>query len=108
LVESTPEAVAFVSGFSPRSRLLFAAKSKEASMLAIWFGALLVLAGIVFMAAQPIRRGQLSGRRSRSEVVGANTLEPRMPAAGFDLATNWPGLVLVFLGAILLLFGAVL
>jgi hypothetical protein len=77
-------------------------------MPVIWLGALLVLAGIIFMAAQPIRRGRLSGRRSRSETVGANTLEPRMPAAGFDLATNWPGLALVFLGAILLLVGAVL
>jgi drug/metabolite transporter (DMT)-like permease len=77
-------------------------------MLVIWLGALLVFVGVLFMAAQPIWRGQLSGRRSRSEVVGANTLEPRTPGAGFGLATNWPGLVLILLGALLLLVGAAL
>ena len=77
-------------------------------MLVIWSGALLVLIGVLFMAAQPIWRGRLSGRRSRSAVVGANTLEPPTPGAGFGLGTNWPGLALVVLGAILLLVGAAL
>jgi hypothetical protein len=75
-------------------------------MLVIWLGALLVLIGVLLMAAPPIWRGRLSGRRSRSAVAGANTLEPRKPGAGFGLATNWPGLALVVLGAILLLAGA--
>ena len=77
-------------------------------MLVIWLGALLVLVGVLFMAAQPLWRGQLSGRRSRSAAVGADTLEPRNPGAGLGLATNWPGLALFVLGAILLLVGAAL
>lgn len=75
-------------------------------MLVIWLGALLVVSGLVFMAAQPIWRGRLSGRRSRSTAIAGNTLEPRQPGAGFSLAKNWPGLALVVLGAILLLVGA--
>jgi hypothetical protein len=34
-------------------------------------------------------------------------LEPRRPARGFGLASNWPGLALVALGAVLLLGWAV-
>lgn len=75
-------------------------------MPVIWLGALLVLVGILFMVAQPLWRGRLSERRSRSAVAGADTLEPRRPSAGFGLATNWPGVALVVLGAILLLVGA--
>jgi hypothetical protein len=74
-------------------------------MLVIWLGGLLIVSGLVFMAAQPIWRGRLSGRRSRS-AVASDTLEPRRPGAGFGLATSWPGLALIALGAILLLVGA--
>jgi hypothetical protein len=70
----------------------------------IWFGALLVLSGVLFMAAQAIWRGRLSGRRSRS-MKPSDTLEPQEPGGGFGLATNWPGLALIVLGAILLLVG---
>ena len=76
-------------------------------MLIIWLGALLVLGGVLFLAAQAIWRGRLSERRSRSAPAG-DTLEPRERGRGFALATNWPGLVLIALGAILLLLaGAV-
>lgn len=71
-------------------------------MVVIWLGALLVIGGVVYMAAQAIWRGRLSGRRSRSTAAG-DTLEPRERGGGFGLATNWPGLVLIALGAILLL-----
>ena len=77
----------------------------EASLVIIWLGALLVLSGVLFMAAQAIWRGRLSERRSRSTAVG-DTLEPRQPGAGFGLTTNWPGLALIALGALLLLIGA--
>ena len=77
----------------------------EASMLIIWLGALFVVGGVVLMAAPPIWRGRLSERRSRSAVSG-ETLEPRRPGAGFGLKSNWPGLALIALGAILLLVGA--
>ncbi len=74
-------------------------------MLVIWLGALLVVGGLVLLAGPPIWRGRLSGRRS-GPPVAADTLEPRKPGAGFGLATNWPGLALVVLGAVLLLVGA--
>jgi hypothetical protein len=74
-------------------------------MVLIWLGALLLVSGIVFMVARPLQ-GRLSGSRLRSEGA-ANTLEPRRPARGFGLASNWPGLALVALGAVLLLGWAV-
>jgi hypothetical protein len=89
----------------------------EVRMLVIWLGALFVLGGLLFMMAQPIWRGRLSEarrRRSSSAVprdtamkpAEPMTLEPRRPGAGFGLKANWPGLVLIVLGAILLLAGA--
>jgi hypothetical protein len=74
-------------------------------MVMIWLGALLVVGGLVLLAAPPIWRGRLSGGRPASPAA-ADTLEPRRPAAGFGLATNWPALALVALGAVLLLVGA--
>ncbi len=77
-------------------------------MLLIWIGALLVFGGVLFTAAQAIRRGRLSdARRTRSGVDGV-TLEPKGNATGgsFGLKVNWPGLALIALGAILLLAGA--
>jgi hypothetical protein len=81
-------------------------------MLVIWLGALFVVGGVLFMAAQPIWRGRLSeARRRRSSAVPRDTLEPhtlepRRPGAGFGLKANWPGLVLIVLGGVLLLVGA--
>jgi hypothetical protein len=72
-------------------------------MLVIWLGALLTFSGVLFMAAKAIWPGRLSeARRSRS--AGA-TLEPRTPAGGFGLKANWPGFILIALGAVLLLAG---
>lgn len=72
-------------------------------MTLIWLGALLVLAGVVFMAAQPLWRGRLSsGRRLRSGKP-SDTLEPQRPDAGFGIKSNWPGLALFAVGAVLLL-----
>jgi len=80
-------------------------------MLVIWLGALFVIGGVLFMAAQPIWRGRLSDARRTSSAVPRDTLEPhtlepRKPGAGFGLKANWPGLVLIVLGGILLLMGA--
>ena len=70
-------------------------------------GTLFVLGGLLFMVAQPIWRGRLSeARRRRSSAVPRDTLEPRTPGAGFGLKENWPGLVCIVLGGILLLVGA--
>ena len=71
-------------------------------MILIWAGALLFVAGVVFLVIQPLRRGRLSGGR----IASSGTLEPRRPAGGFDLGANWLGLALLALGALLLLVGA--
>jgi hypothetical protein len=82
-------------------------------MLVIWLGALFVVVGLVFMMAQPIWRGRLSEARRRRtssavprDTLEPHTLEPRRPGAGFSLRANWPGLVLIVLGGILLLASA--
>ena len=77
---------------------------QEIVMALIWLGVLLIFGGVLQMAFQPIWRGRLSGRtRLRS---GANTLEPERPGSGFEIKSNWPGLVMVALGAASLLAGA--
>jgi hypothetical protein len=73
-------------------------------MLVVCLGALFVLAGMLYMAAQPIWRGRLSAaRRTSAASVPNATLEPRRPGTGFGLKANWPGLVLIVVGGILLL-----
>jgi len=73
-------------------------------MLVIGFGALLVLGGLLVMAYQTIWRGRFSDAKRTSSELPHDTLEPRRPGAGFK--ANWPGLVLIVLGSILLLAGA--
>jgi hypothetical protein len=90
----------------------------QSNVLLVWVGALLFLAGVIYMAAQPLWRGRLSElRRSRTSATtntaaasntggASNTLEPRGRSSGFDLKANWLGLGLVALGSILLLAAA--
>lgn len=73
-------------------------------MLLIWVGALLLLSGLVFMAVQPLQGGRLSGGRLRS--AKGDTLEPARPTTGLGIRSNWPGIALVALGAVLLLAAA--
>ena len=65
-------------------------------MLLILVGVLLIFAGLLFTAAQAIWRGRFR-REGRS-----------FSAAGFGLRSNWPGLVLIALGTVLLLGQAVM
>ena len=76
-------------------------------MTMVWLGALFVIAGVVYMAAQPLWRGRLSSPGASRPGQAADTLEPARPAGGFSLKSNWPGLALVVGGAVLLLAGAV-
>jgi hypothetical protein len=74
-------------------------------MFQIGVGALLVLGGILYMARNAIWRGSLSGPESSGLV--RNTLEPPRRGLGFlGLGTNWPGILLMTIGAILLVSGA--
>jgi hypothetical protein len=67
-------------------------------------GALLLLGGLVWMAAAAINRGRLSDPDLNPGDAGRPTLEPRHRGLAFlGLGANWPGLVLVVLGAVLLL-----
>jgi uncharacterized protein YjeT (DUF2065 family) len=75
-------------------------------MLAIWLGVVLVLGGLLFMVYQPLWRGRLSDAKRKPSELPHDTLEPRRPGAGLGLKANWPGLVVVVLGGILLLVGA--
>jgi drug/metabolite transporter (DMT)-like permease len=74
-------------------------------MTLIWLGALLVLAGVAFITVQPLW-GRLSGGRRLRSGKPIETLEPPAPARGFGIKSNWPGLALVAIGAVLLLVGA--
>ena len=77
-------------------------------MTLIWLGVLLVFGGMLQLVFQPIWHGRLSGRRRLRSGQSSDTLEPTTPAAGFGIKSNWPGLVLVALGAACLLAGAAL
>jgi hypothetical protein len=77
-------------------------------MIVIWLGMALVFSGMLFMVFRAIGPGPLSApRRSRSAGL---TLEPptHSGARAFGLKANWPGYVLIGLGALLLLVGAIL
>ena len=74
-------------------------------MFLMGLGALLVLGGVLYMARAAIWRGSLSGPGSSRPVRG--TLEPRRRGVGFlGLEANWPGILLMAIGAILLTLGA--
>jgi hypothetical protein len=78
---------------------------RETSMTLIRLGVILVFGGVLQLAFQPIWHGRLSGQ-TRFRSGPSDTLEPERPAGGFGIKTNWPGLVLVALGAAILLAGA--
>jgi hypothetical protein len=75
-------------------------------MFLMGLGALLVFGGVLYMARTAIWRGPLSGPDSSRPVV-RNTLEPPRRSVRFlGLGTNWPGILLMAIGAILLVSGA--
>src|SRR2546423_14677197 len=70
-------------------------------MFLMGLGALLVLGGILYMARSAIWRGPLSGRDSSRPVRG--TLEPPRRGLGFlGVGTNWPGFLMMAIGAVVL------
>ncbi|WP_082145734.1 hypothetical protein [Microvirga massiliensis] len=78
----------------------------QASMWLITLGTLLVISGIVLMAARAISGASLSDP-GRAGSPGS-TLEPKHQTRGFELSANWPGFALVGLGAMVLLAAAVM
>jgi sulfite exporter TauE/SafE len=74
-------------------------------MVLMGLGALLILCGLLYMARATIWRGALSGRDSSRRV--RDTLEPSRRGLGFlGLGANWPGVLLMGLGAVLMATGA--
>ena len=70
-------------------------------MFLIVLGALLVMGGVLYTASATFWRGSLS-RPAR------DTLEPPRRGVGFlGLEANWPGILLMAIGAILLVSGAI-
>jgi hypothetical protein len=63
-------------------------------------GALLLVAGVVFLAIKVLQRGPLSKRSTPGP-----TLEPRRQGVLFSLRESWPGYLLIALGGLLLLNG---
>jgi hypothetical protein len=72
-------------------------------MMSIWLGAILVICGVLYIALAAINRSRLSDPHLSSERT--ETLEP--PGRGLrflGIRSNWPGLLLIAIGAILLIF----
>ena len=75
-------------------------------MFLIGLGALLVLSGVLYTVRTAIWRGPLSGPDSSRQPV-RDTLEPPTRSMRFlGVGTNWPGILLIAIGAVLLLSGA--
>jgi len=67
-------------------------------------GALLLLGGIVYMATAAIYRGRMSDPHPKPTDTATRTLEPRHRGLRFlGLATNWPGLLMIVVGGLMLL-----
>ena len=74
-------------------------------MFLMGLGALLVLGGFLYLARSAIWRGPLSGPESSRPV--RDTLEPPRRSMRFlGRGTNWPGILLMAVGAVLLVSGA--
>jgi hypothetical protein len=74
-------------------------------MVYILFGALLFVVGITFIVLQPLK-GRLSRARSTAPTPQGKTLEPERPGKGMSMRSNWPGLLMITLGGILMLAGS--
>lgn len=73
------------------------------SMILIWIGALLIVAGIVLAAGQVLWKGRLSDARRMGAPGAGTTLEPQGRGQSLHPKTHWPSIVLVALGVVLIL-----
>lgn len=66
-----------------------------------WIGALFIIGGVLYMAGAAIFRGRMSDPHVTP--TGVRTLEPSRRGVRFlGITTNWPGLLLIAIGAIML------
>jgi hypothetical protein len=75
----------------------------DSSILLIWIGALLIICGVLYGAAQALWGGRLSDARLGRATKAGASLEPRQSAKAFSFKTHWPAFVLILLGSILIL-----
>jgi hypothetical protein len=81
----------------------------SSDILLIWIGALLIIGGALYGAAQALRRGYLSNARlGRTRESDGISLEPKQSTTSFSLKTHWPAFTLIVLGSIFILAQAVL
>ena len=74
-------------------------------VMTTWLGALLIVGGVLYMAGAAIFRGRLSDPHTTP--AGVRTLEPSRRGLRFlGLGTNWPGLLLIAIGVVLMFSGA--
>jgi hypothetical protein len=77
---------------------------EAAMVLMTWLGALLIVGGVLYMAGAAIFRGRLSDPHTTP--AGVRTLEPPRRGLRFlGMGTNWPGVLLVGIGVILMFIG---
>ena len=70
-------------------------------------GALLFIGGVLYMAGAAIWRGRLSKPTATVAAPGSVTLEPPVRGLRFlGMKANWPGFLMVAVGAALLLSAA--
>lgn len=68
-------------------------------------GALLVVFGLLYMAGMAINRGKMSDPHTHARDPAGLTLEPRHSGMSvLGLKSNWPGIVIAAVGALMLLF----
>jgi hypothetical protein len=68
----------------------------------IWVGALLIIGGVLYGAAQVLRGGRLSDAQMGPTGREAG-LEPQQSPRSFGFKTHWPAFALILLGSILIL-----
>lgn len=73
-------------------------------LVIIWLGGLLLIAGVLHLAGHAIWHGDMSGLTpSRPAAPGPTAEQTRHGAGFFIFRSNWPGIVMMAVGAILLL-----
>ncbi|API60001.1 hypothetical protein BSL82_12340 [Tardibacter chloracetimidivorans] len=74
-------------------------------MPAIWIGAILIVAGVVWAAMTTTRRGRLSDPEP-APTKSADTLEPAGRGRRLSLSAELPAFALIIVGAVILFAGA--
>lgn len=75
----------------------------DSRFLLTLIGALLIIGGVLYGAAQVLWGGNLSDVRQGEAARAGASLEPRQSPKAFSFKTHWPAFVLILVGGILVL-----